>query len=151
MSFFEEKNQPPKVSKKRHEKTQAVMKRLVVHRWPTKGNSQLETAVDISLKNYQNWRMKLRMWLASSPDCRAKRFGHYLYQHLPTPAEYVEQYLLEVRDWILHWKRWDGKLIRWTWKPESQEFQRTGREASLEYAGSVDLWEILQGALNENK
>lgn len=124
--------------------------------WPGKEKSQELVFIQLSLDNYEQWKVALRTIyteLKAESDQLLEKRGFYrstdwkdttLLGHIlatnPHPSELVGFWLREVNQTAWNWAGWQGQLHKYIFKPSADKFDRMLLRRVAEYTGDANRW-----------
>lgn len=128
-----------------------LAKDLLRKHWPQGSGDKLPEAVQLTIDNYQKFRVKYTK-LVYSPkmDARLMRLYTFVGMKLPSPVTFAEQWMTHVHKQIVDWDDWSGDILKQAFTVTNKRFNNMGRQWASEYCSDPGRWDKLMELLNED-
>lgn len=146
-----EKDNPPPVEL---DKTGKLLLTNLKHlNWPKGSKTKLPRFIHTTLTNYQNFLVKVkRLRETGVKDRMLSKFLLHLKGALPSDYTFVETWARQVQKDVENWESWSGRLLSLAFDgANGGQFADMGAQIASQFSGSVDLWEKLWSAFNDEE
>lgn len=124
-----------------------ISERLLMKAWPKGSDKDVPSVVAVSLRNVEEFAHKLATYERQSVgNSVGSLFAKRIQADIGTPSSFTESWMNWVHDRVKNWEAWDGKLARWAFRPDHDQFHKMGAGWAAKY-GDVRLWAKLMEAL----